>query len=153
MSVGQEFNVYPGTGKDKVDYLLSLYLGWVKNFVVILDDDAGGRSTFKRLSEEYGPIINERVFRLNHISKEWKGFTLEDLFMESDKTKIIKHTYPGETKYSKSKLNSAIQQLYIEGKEVDLLATTVKRFQKLIDFLQEKMQQDLMGTSGMINAA
>ena len=153
VSVGQEFNVYPGTGKDKVDYLLSLYLGWVKNFVVILDDDAGGRSTFKRLSEEYGPIINERVFRLNHISKEWKGFTLEDLFMESDKTKIIKHTYPGETKYSKSKLNSAIQQLYIEGKEVDLLATTVKRFQKLIDFLQEKMQQDLMGTSGMINAA
>jgi hypothetical protein len=51
-------NIYPGNGKDKIEYVVGLYIGWGRNFLVLLDDDSGGRKTYNHLTKAYGKIVN-----------------------------------------------------------------------------------------------
>lgn len=136
-------NVFPGTGKDKVDYAVSLYLGWGRKFVVLLDDDKGGRQTYKRLLDSFGPILEDNIFRLNHIDKNWKGKTLEGLFSDSDYPKIMQHVYEDQTEYNKEKFNIALQDCYLNNRKVSLHTYTVNRFHKLFDFLEAKLAADI----------
>ncbi len=132
--------IYPGTGKDKVDYLVSLYIGWGRIFIVLLDDDSGGRRTYKRLLKDFGDVLKDRIFRLVNIDNNWKGYTLEELFAESDYTKVMRTIYPVDEQYDKSKFNVALQDCFINRRKVNLHSYTVRRFQKLFDFIEEKMK-------------
>ncbi len=132
----------PGTGKDKVDYLVTLYIGWARNFVVLLDDDSGGRQTYNRLFKDFGPILDKRIFRLVHISKEWKGFDMEKLFSSEDWTKVMAPIYPGQKSFDKSKFHLALQDSLANNRKVDLKAHTIANFKKLFAFLETKLAEN-----------
>lgn len=134
-------HVYPSTGKDKTDYTISLYLSWGRKFVVILDGDTGGVETKKRLLEKYGPCLNNRVLCLSDIDKTWSKYELEDLFGEVDKKRIIKKVFSSSEIYEKSKLNSAIQQLFIQQNQIILSSTSNNRFQKLLSSILTVLNQ------------
>ncbi len=133
-------HIFPSTGKDKMDYLIGLYLAWGRKFVVILDDDRGGRNTYNRMKRDFGSIMDDRLFKLGDVEKDWSGFTMESLFLDSDYPKIIQSVYPEETTYEKSKFNIALQNCWLIGHKIDLHKYTIKRFKKLFDFLEDKLE-------------
>ena len=139
-SVGE--HLCPSAGKDKVDYLIGLYLGWGRNFVVLLDDNSGGRQTCKRLKKTFGPVLDNRVFRLVAVNKEWKGYTMERLFASTDYPQVTKTVYPEQEGFDKSKFNIALQDCLINERKVKLHTYTISRFQKLFDFLEAKLDEN-----------
>jgi AAA15 family ATPase/GTPase len=144
LDVGNEVGkyVYPGTGKDKTERAVKLYLGWGRNFLVLLDDDKGGIQTKDRLKKELGPILENRVFTMRDVNKDWRGMEMEDLFMESDQMKVILSVFPDEKKYDKSKFNAALQSHYVNRTQIKLHAYTEKKFHKLFAFIEEKLAEN-----------
>ena len=138
----KKYHFSPGTGKDKLEFLVHLYLAWGKNFITLLDDDKGGRSTYKRLQKQYGPLVENRVFKLSQIDTSFKGFAMEDFFDKRDKLRVIKTLYPDETVYQKEKFNVALQQLYLEDKTVRLTSYTKDRFKKIFTFIDTKLTEN-----------
>jgi hypothetical protein len=132
-------HIYPGAGKDKLDTIVGLYTAWGREFLVILDDDNGGRRTADRLKKDFGPVIDQRVSTLRDVASEWKGFSMEDLFTVPDKKKIMAIAYPGQTKYDKGKFNVALQECLITGRALSLQQVTVRRFDKLMRFVTARL--------------
>ena len=62
------FVIYPGTGAESLDQLISLNLGWNSSFVVLLDADQEGRNAGKRYKEEFQ--IDSEVMYLPSDSKK-----------------------------------------------------------------------------------
>ena len=133
--------IYPSTGKDKTEYIVSLYLGWGRNFIVILDDDRGGRATYNRLIKEYGELVENRIFRLVHIDKKWKGYETENLFTDEEHSKIMHTIYPDQKKYDKGKFNTALQNLLVNEEKMKLHKYTVNRFKKVFDFIDTNLSK------------
>jgi len=135
-------NIYPGTGKDKIEYIVGLYIAWGKEFIVLLDADRGGKATKERLLKRYGPIIKNKIFILSDIVKTWDNFCMEDVFIKTDYPKIIKITFPNNPMYKKSKFNTAIQELYINKHIIKLHTNTIRRFQKIFNFIEKKFTEN-----------
>lgn len=135
-----ENNLYPSTGKDKTDYIISLYLAWGRNFIVLLDDDRGGRNTYNRLIDEYGVDVEGKVFKLSNIDPKFKSIAMEDVFVEGDKIKIQKTIYPDKDKYNKSSFNTAIVDCYINETKIKLTKFTIDRFRKVFKFINENIK-------------
>lgn len=134
--------LYPGTGKDKLDYLIGLYIGWARNFVVLLDDDRGGRQTYGRLLNEFGALLKNRLFTLADVNSDWSGFAMESVFIKPDRLKVIQTLYPEQDRFHKSKFNTALQDAWINERRIKLHLHTIKRFQKLFAFLEDKLAEN-----------
>lgn len=135
-------NFYPGAGKDKYDSIFRLYLAWNREFVCIFDADKGGKDAKERYETEIGPDIIGRLFCLSEINSAWDGFETESFFTEAEKIKVIQKSYPDHKKeegYSKSKFNTAIQQLYIDKEFFEFNKTTLEKFEKVFNFISKKL--------------
>jgi hypothetical protein len=135
-------HIYPGTGKDKIEYVMGLYIAWGRNFVALLDDDKGGRQTRDRLRDVFGSVAEHRVFTLRDINPAWKGRAMEGLFDKADYTKVTAPIFPQEKRWNKSKFNTAIQYCLINGQRVKLHAYTIRRFTTLFEFLDQKLSDN-----------
>lgn len=133
---------YPSTGKDKTDYIISLYLSWGRNFIVLLDGDTGGKRTYNRLMKDYGLILENRIFCLTHINHKWEGYSLEDIFLENDRIKIQRNIFPEQEDYNKSKFNTAIQNMLLHKTRIELNKYTIDRFRKIFKFLKQKIEEN-----------
>lgn len=137
----KDLNFYPGAGVDKYDGIFRLYIAWNRKFLAVFDADAGGKKAKKRYEEEIGPDINSTIFCLDEMDTSWKDFETESIFTESEKIKIIQKVFPEykkESGYSKSKFNTAIQQLYINKETFEFNKATIDKFEKIFSFLTEK---------------
>jgi len=137
--------LYPGTGKDKLEYIIGLYIGWGKNFVVLLDDDRGGRDTYQRLFKIFGNIIKNRLFTLSEINKDWSGYEMEDTFIKADQSKVINTIYPGNVYFDKNKFNTALQDSLLNNRIIKLQQHTINRFKKIFSFLEKKLDENRNG--------
>jgi 5S rRNA maturation endonuclease (ribonuclease M5) len=140
-------HISPGAGKDTLECLIALYLGWAKSFVVLLDDDRGGRETYRQLSAEFGSAIEGRIFRLNHADRRFRGAEFEDVFAKRDQLRVIKTTYPENSEFEKEKFNLALQQCYFNSNKVELSDFSLDRLQVLFDFLERCLQQQPSDTA------
>jgi 5S rRNA maturation endonuclease (ribonuclease M5) len=127
-------HVYPSTGKDKIESIVSLYLGWGRNFLVLLDGDKGGRETAAKLKKTFGSILDDRVFTLADIDPDWAGGALESLFDVADRDAVTASVFPGTT-YDKGRFNTAIQANLISSKEQRFSKSTKSRFQKVFSLI------------------
>jgi predicted ATPase len=134
--------LYPGTGKDKLDYIISLYVGWGRNLIVLLDDDKGGRGTYNRLMKDYGVVLENRLFRLCHVDNAFKGKCMEEVFVDPDPMKIIHETFPDAQGFDKPKFNTALQDCWINKKQPVLHKYTIGRFEKILKFLVQKLEEN-----------
>jgi hypothetical protein len=132
--------VYPSTGKDKTDFIVSLYLAWGRPFVVLLDADKGGRETATRLVREFGEAIRERVFTLSDIDSQWRDLEMEDLFAKEDRLSFVHHVFPTENAIIKSKLNTGLQAAFVTGVQLSISAEARRNFKRVIRFLTEKIE-------------
>lgn len=136
------YNFYPGGGKDKLFDIIRLYLSWGREFLVILDGDDGVKSKQKYINE-FGEFVKDKVYTLKDIIGQKAD--LETLIDESDKI-LLHDTVYGTGSYNKlssnkkkSNLNMAINKLLWDKTEVNITIDTKNRFQKIIDFIKDKI--------------
>lgn len=131
-------NLLPGTGSGNLDTVIRLYIAWGKQFIILLDSDKEGIKQKSRYEELFGNLIKNKIFILNDINGDWNK-ALESLIEKEDLINIQQAVYPSATKYNKTHLNRAIQELYLTEKIPVLSDNTINRFKELIEFCEEKL--------------
>jgi hypothetical protein len=74
-----EVDILPGTGAGSLEVLISLFLGWGRRFLILLDDDKAGNKEKERYLEEF-LLPKESVATLGDISPLLRQKKLEGLF-------------------------------------------------------------------------
>lgn len=135
----RKLNFAPSTGSGNLDTLISLYLGWGKSFLLLLDSDKAGKREKDRYIDKFGPILNDRVFLLSDIQSAWSKKALEGIFENGDALKFQMETYPMTTEYNKTHFNRSIQESLMNRVYFDFCDETCKNFDSILDFLTQRM--------------
>lgn len=137
-NINDSISILPGTGASGFDTLISLYLGWGKKFIILLDDDAEGRrSQMSYIGEWYLP--ESHVVTLGDLSSHWKDFELEDLIEKQDIAQIRKKYYPTKkgNRLTKKEIARAFQEKLICRDSSGISRETRNSFAKLISTLRK----------------
>lgn len=127
-----KLNFYPGAGKDKNNQVIALYLGWNKEFKVLLDGDKAGQESQKRYIDTFGNIVKDKVLTLKDIDSNYES-SLEYLFDEEERLVITKVFDSSANKYEKSKFNTGIQMLFLQKIKINFSETTINKFIKIFE--------------------
>lgn len=125
-------NIMPGLGCGKLDPLVSLYLGWGKDFIIILDGDSAGNRAKEQYQKEY--LLKESiVFTLNDIDPNFKN--IESLISKEDKDAIN-----NKGSYKKG-INRFFQEMLAqEDFSFKFSKETEDNMNKLIQFIRETLK-------------
>jgi len=132
--------IVPGTSSSNLGNLISLYLGWGRNFIVLLDSDKEGKKQKKRYEKLFGKSISDKVITYKDIDASWNNIETEDLFIDADSLSIQQKNYPLENRYNKKLFNRSMQELYVKNEKVKLSKQSMHNLKKVIDFLQKKLK-------------
>ena len=135
----------PGMGSGGLDTPIKLYLAWGRNFIVMLDSDAEGRSQKKRYLDLFGPILSDRVFTLEDIDPTWKNIATERLFAADDSLSIQRLLYPAENAVNKTHFHRAIQEALLAGKNISVSDESKANFTRLLEGISSKMKNAQCG--------
>lgn len=138
-------NMSPSTGSGNLDTLISLYIGWGKEFIILLDSDAEGIKQKERYIEKFGLIVERRIYLLSEIDITFEKKAIEALYDESDKLAIQQKSYPLSSRFNKTHFNRAIQESLINKRYFDFSETTLDNMKKILDFLKARIDE-LTGT-------
>jgi hypothetical protein len=139
--VGAELNLLPGGGAGSLDQVIQLYLGWARNFIMLLDSDAEGKVQYSRYKERFGTLTEQRLFLLKDFDQNWDRQGLEGIFAEGDKLAIQKVAYPEAAAYQKVHFHRAIQELLITRRRVGVQTSTRDGFLRLLIGLGNKLKE------------
>lgn len=128
----EPLNWLPGTSSSSMSVLISLYMGWARPFVLLLDSDKEGKQQKKRYIEAYGPSVLDRIVCLHEIDPAWDGQELEDLFTETDRLGIMQASYPESTFWQKDVFNRSVQELLLSRRPFELEARTIENLDKVV---------------------
>lgn len=131
----EDLHLIPGMSCNNADTLISLYNGWGKNFIVLLDSDDAGKTSKKRYEDQFGSIVEGKILTLNDIDSSWKKKNMESILDNKIKLFIEKSCFPDKQKYTKNLYNKAIQELLMCNKEINLPDDVKKSFEKIYDYL------------------
>jgi hypothetical protein len=135
-------NLAPSTGAGNLDTLISLYIAWGKEFVVLLDSDKEGRDQKKRYVERFGALMETRVFTLEDVNSEWSKVGMEKLFCSDETLLFIQTSYPDADSFNKTHFNRTIQEHLINGNVYSFASETVENMRSIITFLQAKLDEN-----------
>jgi hypothetical protein len=137
----KKISLLPGTGAGDLNTLISLYLGWGRSFIIILDDDKAGRMAKNKYINEWS-LSDRNVFTLGELNDGWQKYKIENLIDDVDKEKIREEIYPDNTlsKLKKKDICRAIQEKLLNGTIDYFSLTTIRNFEKLIDVANLKLQ-------------
>lgn len=130
-----ELSLIPGMNCTNADTLISLYSGWGKEFFVFLDSDEGGQKGKKRYEEQFGAVVNNRIYSFTDIDSSWTRNNMESILENSEKLKIQQSIFPDMKRYSKNAYNKAIQELYTTSTEINVPSNIIKKFEKIYNFM------------------
>lgn len=134
-----KINVLPGTGSGNLHTLIQLYLGWSREFLILLDADSEGKKQSARYLDIFGTVLKERCYLLSSISNSWDGQSVEGLFTENDKLTIQMTCYPSDVRFSKTHFHRALQELYGTKRAVLLSEVTKNNFKAVFEFLLKNL--------------
>jgi predicted ATP-dependent endonuclease of OLD family len=132
-------NLLPGGGSGSLDNVIRLYYAWGKNFIILLDSDGEGIKQKERYRKVFGRIVENKIFTLEDVNSSWTKKSMESLFDKKERMEIQKKVFPNLTSYHKKNFNLAIQENLIKNQSVTIDDGTIKAFQTIISFLEEKL--------------
>jgi predicted ATP-dependent endonuclease of OLD family len=130
----------PGIGASHLDTLISLYIGWGRNFIVLLDADAEGHKQKNRYLENFGEIVSQRIFTLGDIDREWDGKNMENIINTKEKLLFQNTSFPQSDVFEKSLFNKTIQEFLINQRNFDWSEETKENFKKILCFLNNQLE-------------
>lgn len=122
-----------------MDTLISLYIGWGKEFLVLLDSDKEGMKQKQRYVDNFGILVENRIFLLSDIDAAWENISTEKLFEEEDRMKLQMSVYPETSEYSKTHFNRAIQEKLVTQTKHEFSEKTRSSFDKVLAYLTSKL--------------
>lgn len=134
-----DWRVVPASGSSAMDSLIGWYLGWAKEFYIVLDSDEAGKKQRTRYLEEFGPALTNRICLLSDINPKWIKSEIEDLIAPNDASMIVSTCFSA-TEVSKGILNRAIQQLLMSGTPVNISDQTKSNFSQCFDFISNRFK-------------
>ena len=133
-----DLHFLPGGGSGSLDDLIRLYIGWARNFVVLLDSDVEGKKQKKRYIDHFGPIVKDRILTLGDLIPDLNGKSLELAFEKADRDTIQNVAYSSET-YQKKKFFRALQEALATRAMLPLSESTTARFSDLLHGLKTRL--------------
>lgn len=134
-----EMNLLPGLSSGSLDNLISLYIGWGKTFIVLVDSDQEGSIQKERYIKKFGSLIEDRIFTYEDIDTEWKNVAIEKIIGEVDCLGIQLDAYPESIDFDKKIFNRSIQEKLIKQEKYEFSKETKDKFKKITKFLEEHM--------------
>ncbi len=135
-----DLNLMPGGGAGSLDAPIQLYLGWGRNFIVILDSDEAGEKEKSRYVEKFGGLVSDRIFSLGDIDSVWKKKSMESLIDPAERLAIQQSVYAATTKYAKKHFNRAVQELYLTSVHHTISIPTQNNFDAFMKFCEAKLK-------------
>jgi 5S rRNA maturation endonuclease (ribonuclease M5) len=129
-----KINLLPGLASTSLDNLISLYIGWGRNFIILLDSDNSGKKQKDRYTEKFGSLLENRIFTYEDIDVTWKNVAMERIIGEEECLKIQLNSYPESEKFNKKIFNRSIQEMLIKGEEYKFSNITKDKFKKILSF-------------------
>ena len=139
LDLGLDLNFLPGTGAGNLGRLISLYIGWGRNCVVLLDSDPEGGTQKRRYNGQFGSIMSPRLFTLGDIHGDLKGKSLERGFEAEDRNAIQDAIYQSQP-YRKRIFFQAIQELLATRTPVAVSPPTTERFSDVLKALEATLE-------------
>ncbi len=140
-----ELHLSPSMGSSNLDALISLYIGWGKEFIILLDSDKAGSNQKDRYFDKFGIIVEQRIYTLQDIDPTWVNKGFEKLFEDSEALIFQQTCYPDSTEYNKTHFNRTIQESLINKKAFKFLPQTKDNFEKILSFLTDKIHNPTTG--------
>ena len=131
----EPINLIPGMSCTNVDSLISLYNGWGKNFLVLLDSDGAAKTSKQRYFDMFGTIVKDKIINLDDINSSWKKKNMESIIDDKIKYSIQNVCFPNSSKYTKNLYNKAIQELLMCNKEIEVPDCVKASFEKIYEYL------------------
>lgn len=128
----------PGMSCNSIDDLISLYSGWGKNFIVLLDSDKAAIDSKKRYIEKFGPLVNDKLYTLKDINIKWTK-TMESILPNSVRYEIQKQCYPDSKKYTKNMYNKTIQELLMKNEKITIEKDIINKFEEIYNYLKKRL--------------
>jgi len=135
-----DYKFIPGTGSGTLKTLISLYLGWGKDFIILLDYDREGLRQKKSYIDKFGEALENRIFTYTEIDRAWTNTALEKLLSKDDKLTIQKKHNPQAINYSKKAFNRGLQELLAINESCTLDKETLTKIEKILVFLNTKFK-------------
>lgn len=138
-----KFSIIPGTSCSNLDTLISLYLGWGKNFIALLDSDKEGIIQQKRYNDLFGLEGSNSILTYQDISPEWQKISAEKLFSKEDQLRIIQEidpSYQSNKKFDKKIFNRSIQELFINKIKIEFDKETIEKFRLIFKTIKDKLK-------------
>ncbi|MEU8303929.1 AAA family ATPase [Actinomadura sp. NPDC048955] len=142
LGIGPDVKLVPGGGAGSLEPLIRLYIGWGKNFLILLDGDTEGEKQRQRYEHEFGPLVRGRIATLPELCKNGQVKELEDLFSVDDKRVIVARIFPDldpSRRISKKNIQRSLVELYALKERVTLSPDTIDQFEELLDELQGRL--------------
>ena len=128
----------PGMSCNSIDNLISLYTGWGKNFIVLLDSDKAAIKKKKRYIDKFGPLVDNRLYTLKNINSKWTK-TMESILPNNIRFDIQKICYPDSKKYTKNMYNKTIQELLMRNQKANISQDILDKFECIYEYLIKKL--------------
>ncbi|MEW6670900.1 MAG: AAA family ATPase [Thermodesulfobacteriota bacterium] len=129
----------PSSGSNEIGPLISLYLGWGYDFIVLLDDDKSGKQARSRYIEEW--YLNDKtVITLADLSPKLKGKKLESL-ISSDGKDLIKKDM-GLKRLSKKHVARFFQNKLARREEFSFDEATVDNLKAVMSGLSARIGEN-----------
>lgn len=135
----RELNFMPSTGSGNLDTLISLYIGWSRNFIILLDSDKAGLAEKKRYLDVYGPILDNRIFLLGDIIADPGIKAFESFFDKDEALEFQKIYYPDAESINKTHFNRSLQEALMNRNYFEFSSLTTERFDRVLEFLHERL--------------
>ncbi len=133
------YGLMPGCGAGGLDTVIRLYLGWSRDFMVLLDADSEGAKQKKRYIEQYGNGIEGRIATLEDINSKWTKRSTEGLFAEADRLSIQNLVDPKSKRFNKTHFNRSVQELLARNKPFSFDEETVENFRQVLEFFEGRL--------------
>lgn len=134
----------PGMSCDSAHNLISLYAGWGKNAVVVLDSDSAGEDSKKEYLNKFGPLVEEKLVTFKDINKKWFGKCMEKILSKQERISIQQMCYPDSKTYNKKLFNKTLQELLMTNTKVNVSEETLNNFEIIYNYLSDKLKNDLV---------
>lgn len=129
-----DINIYPADGSGGISNLISIFMAWGTEFLIILDSDEAGKKEKTRYIEKFN-LTNNHIITLDELGDNYKNCAIEKLLCEDVKSKVDKEN---STKLQKNAYWNYFYNLLISD-QIVIFSETDQIFEKLFDLTNEKI--------------
>jgi predicted ATP-dependent endonuclease of OLD family len=125
-----DFCIVPGTGAEKEDAIIRLYMAWAKKFIIVLDGDDDGKKAAENYKKDY-LLSDKQIKLLTDFNADWEK--IEYLVSKEDKEKF--------NLKKKKEINIFFRNLLLEDKKENLSEETINNFRKLLSDIDNAIKR------------